>query len=132
MTTVRLAAFLGVALLLTGCSTTQITNLTPSRMERQSTGLYAFEVALDTRQQSLRKETLQPYVLIGLREYPMQRAPMVRNRWETLIPIPPDESSVHYRYKFEYEYNAIPQRRTSSILSDPYRLDIIDAPEAAQ
>lgn len=130
MMTVRFFATACAALLLTGCATTTITNLTPSKVERNSSGLYQFEVALETRQQSLRQESLQPYVLIGLESYPMQPTPVLKNRWETLVPIPADESVVHYRYKFDYEYNSIPQRRKSSLLSAPYRLQIEGGPSA--
>lgn len=127
MTIAKLIALTACAVVLTGCTTTTVTNLTPSRQPRNSAGLYPFEVAFDTNQQSVKEETLTPYVLIGLQSYPMKPAPVLKNRWETLIPIPPDQTVVHYRYKFDYEYLSIPQRRSSSKLSVPYRLEIVDA-----
>jgi hypothetical protein len=125
----RISACLILLVLSSGCATSTITNLTPSTHVRNANGLYSFEVALDSRQQSMRKETLKPYVMIGVDLFPMQPAPVLKNRWETLIPIAPDQKFVHYRYKFDFQYLTIPQRRPSSLLSAPYRLEIIDQPK---
>jgi len=114
------------ALFLAGCKTTTVTNLTPSQLVRNPSGLYPFEMAWESKQQSLRKNSLTPYVIIGLESYPMRPTPVVINRWETLVPIPPDQKLIHYRYKVDYEYNSIPQPRANSKLSPPYRLEITD------
>ena len=125
MSKLSVTAILALAVVLTGCSTT-VTNLPPSRLPREATGLYPFEVAFESNQQSLVKETIRPSVVVGFESYPMQPAPFLKNRWETLVPVPAGESSVHYRYKFDFDYNAIPQRRSSSLLSSPYTLEIAD------
>src|SRR6185436_16361482 len=59
-------------LLLVGCGTTAITNLTPSRLPRKDNGQYAFGVEWASRQQSLIKDSIKPYVIIGLDQYPME------------------------------------------------------------
>jgi hypothetical protein len=115
---------LALPLLITGCNT--ITNLTPRQHVRNANGLYAFEVKWDSRQQSLRPESLRPSVIIGTETYPMQPVPLVKNRWETLVPIAPDQKLVNYRFKFDWEYNAIPKPRQDTKLSAPYQLQIID------
>jgi hypothetical protein len=127
MTPVKCFPWLVLALALSGCSTPTITNLTPSRLPRNASGLYPFEVAWDSSQQSLRKESIRPYVVVGLEPpYPMQPAPILKNRWETLVPIPAGQKFIHYQYKFDYDYNSIPVRRSNSKLSAPYQLEIID------
>jgi hypothetical protein len=113
------------SVLLTGCTTT-ITNLTPGTQKRNPSGLYPFEVALDTRKQSIRQETLRPYVLVGAQAYPMQPTLMLQNRWETLVPVPPNQEYVNYRFKFDYQYRSIPESRPSSILSQPFQLQVLD------
>lgn len=116
---------LGFALFLfTGCSTT-ITNLTPRQMPRSPNNLYPFEVALDTNQRSVVDDTVRASVLVGMETYPMEKTAMLKNRWDTLVPVPGGTNFIHYRYKFEYNYNAIPQRRASSMLSPMYTLEII-------
>lgn len=110
-------------LALAGCSS--ITNLTPSQMSRTPEGLYPVEAQWRTRDQSLRPETIQPSVLIRGESYPMKRTPLVKDRWEAFIPVPPDESLVHYRFKFDFENNRFPQREKNSLLSDEYTLKIL-------
>jgi hypothetical protein len=93
-------------------------------MPRNPNGIYLFEVALDTRQQTLRQETIKPYVLIGSSTYPMQSALMLNNRWEALVPVPATNKFVNYRYKFDYDYNRFGQRGSNSKLSPQYQLEI--------
>lgn len=113
------------SLLLSGCTTT-ITNLTPSTQKRNPQGLYPFEVVFDTLQHSVRKESLQPFVIIGDQTYPMQPTPRVDNRWETLVPITANKEYVNYRFKFNYLYNCIPAPKPGSKLSTPYQLHVLD------
>lgn len=113
-----------LALLAAGCTSTQITNLTPSRQARNPDNLYVFEVDWHSNQQSIRKESIQPYVVIGEKAFPMQRTPMIKNRWETLVPLPAGESLVNYHYKFDYDYNSIPVRRSDSKRSQPFQLRV--------
>ena len=113
-------------LLLVGCGTTAITNLTPSRLPRKDNGQYPFNVEWSSRQQSLIKDSIKAYVVIGLEQYPMQRTPLLTNRWETLVPIGADKESVHYRYKFDYEYQGFAVREPDSKLSKVYQLFILE------
>ena len=112
-------------LLLAGCSST-ITNLTPRDQVRNANGLYPFEMAWDSNQQSIRKDSIHPTVVIGFDSYPMRPAPVLKDRWETLVPIPGTNQFINYRFKVEYEYNAIPVPRKSSRLSTPYQLRVVD------
>ena len=125
--TMTIRKFLGllwlVPLLATGCSTT-VTNLTPRQLSRNPTGLYKFEVAMDTNQRSLQKDTVKAFVVVGTEMFPMMPTMLLRNRWETLVPIPADQEYINYRFKFDYEYLVIPQRKSSSKLSPPYQLHI--------
>lgn len=111
---------------LAGCST--ITNLTPAKQYRNASGLYPIEAAFATRQQSMRKDSIKPSVLIGNETYPMRKTPLVKNRWETLVPIPADKKSIDYHFRFYFEYNAIPQVRPDSISSREYHMEIVDKP----
>ena len=59
------------ALLLTGCSTT-FTRLTPLEQPRNANNLYPVEVQFNTTQQSLRMDSLKPYVLVNGELYPLR------------------------------------------------------------
>src|SRR6185295_10608009 len=102
----RFLLLLLAPLLLTGCATT-FTNLTPKQQVRNANNLYPVEVAFTTRQQSLRWETIRPFVNIGSDFYPMRQTLRMSDRWEALVPVPADKNSVQYRYKFDFKYNAM-------------------------
>lgn len=118
------AAGVLAALVLTGCSTT-ITNLTPGSQPRNANNLYPFEVQFKTSQKTIRENTIQPYVVIGAETYPMQPAPMLKNRWEAQVPVAATNNHVYYRYKFDYKYDRIPKPAESSRLSPTYQLEIV-------
>ena len=115
-------------LLFAGCST--ITNLTPTQQTRNATGLYPVEAVWDSRQQTIREDSMKPSVMVGMESYPMRRTSLMRNRWETLVPIPAEKGAVIYRFKFDFNYNAIPQPLPDSKLSREYKLQIVDKPGA--
>src|ERR1041385_4808037 len=61
-----------VPLLLAGCTTTPITNLTPSRLPRKDNGQYPFAVEWNSYQQSLIKDSIKAFVILGLDQHPLQ------------------------------------------------------------
>ncbi|MGO9588161.1 MAG: hypothetical protein ACLP2Y_18445 [Limisphaerales bacterium] len=113
-------------LLLTGCAG-MFTRLTPLQQTRTASNLYPVEVAFNSQQQSLLWETIQPYVLANGQLYPLRQVPLVKNRWEGFVPVPPGANSVDYRFKFDYKYNnfGTPPKSTSAV-SPIYRLNIVD------
>lgn len=120
-----ISAPLLLAALLAGCTGT-LTNLSPAYQTRNANGLYPVAVALSTRQQSLRWDSIKPQLMVGDNAYPMRLMPYMKNRWETLVPVPADTSVIHYRYKFDFQYNAIPVPQNDSILSDEQTLRILE------
>ena len=112
-------------LLFAGCAA-QITNLTPGRFVRNENNLYPFEVAFKSRQQSLRWDSIQPSVVVGTNFFPMQPTALMKNRWETLIPVPPTASNLVYRYRFDFKYNAMYEPQPDSVMSQDYFLQIMD------
>jgi hypothetical protein len=121
----QLGAALSVVLLFSACTTT-ISNLTPSQLQRNSNNLYPFEVSFDTKEKVVREHTLKPFVMIGTDLYPMQPAPMLKNRWEAQVPIPASTNHVYYRYKFDYDYDRFGKPGEGSRLSPTYQLEIVD------
>jgi hypothetical protein len=112
-------------LLMAGCAAT-FTNLTPLHQSRNANNLYPVEVALNTRQQTLRWDSIRPFVAVGTEFYPMRPTPLMNNRWEGLVPVPPGTNIVYYRYKFDFEYSAFHKPRADSLLSPEYTLRIMD------
>lgn len=114
-------------LLLAGCTTPTFTRLTPVEQPRNADNLYPVEVAFDSTQQSLRWDSIQPFVLIkGGQPLPLRPVPMVRNRWEGLIPVPPGVNTVNYRFKFDYLYNNFGTApKPNSVSSEVYTLKVL-------
>jgi hypothetical protein len=116
-------------LLLAGCATTTITRLTPGEQPRNANNLYPVEVAFDSNQQSLRLDSIQPFVLVNgqSQPLPLRPVPMVRNRWEGLVPVAPGMSAVNYRFKFDYLYNNFGTApKPNSVSSKVYTLKVVD------
>jgi hypothetical protein len=113
-------------LLLTGCVGT-FTNLTPLQQTRNPNNLYPVEVAFNTPQQSLRWDSIQPYVLVDDQPYAMRPTALMQNRWEGLVPVPPGTNAVMFRYKFDYQYNNFgTPPKPDSVYSPEYKLKITD------
>lgn len=112
-------------LLLGGCAAT-FTNLTPRQQVRNETNLYPVEVAFNSRQQTLRWETIKPQIVVGADFYPMYPTPLMTNRWEGLVPVPADANAVRYHYKFDFLDNAFGGVRPDSASSQQFTLRILD------
>jgi hypothetical protein len=118
-------SLLSLSLLLAGCAT-QLTNLTPQQQVRNADNLYPVEVAFDSRQQTIRWQSIQPKIVVGTQFYDMHPTPLMTNRWEGAIPVPPGTSVVHYRYKFDFRYNRMGQPGNDSAVSPEYTLQILE------
>ena len=116
---------LSLSLLLTGCNAT-LTNLTPQQQVRNANNLYPVEVAMVSRQQTLRWESIRPQIMVGTEYYPMRPTLLMTNRWEGLVPVPAGRKLVHYRYKFDFHYSAMGSPKADSALSPEYTLRIVD------
>jgi hypothetical protein len=113
-------------MLAAGCAST-LTNLTPKTQVRNANNLYPVEVALSSHQQTMRWDSIQPQIMVGTEFYKMRPTALMTNRWEGLVPVPANQHSVQYRYKFDYRYNAIGSPPLSdSVLSPEYILRIVE------
>jgi len=113
------------SLLLAGCAT-QLTNLTPTQQVRNPNNLYPVEVAFDTRQQTVRWQSIHPQIVVGAEFYDMRPTPLMTNRWEGLVPVPAGTSLVRYRYKLDFQYNRMGKPGIDSVLSSEYTLRVLD------
>jgi hypothetical protein len=123
----KLLPVLSLPLLLVGCSTPfHATNLTALQQVRATNSVYTVEVAVASRQQTLRWETIRPQIVVGNEYYPMHPVLLMTNRWEGALPVPPGTSTVHYRYKFDFKYNAMGPPKSDSFRSQEYTLKIVE------
>ena len=114
-------------ILLAGCTTPEFTKLTPGVQQRNADNLYPVEAALDSRQQSLRWDSVKAYVIVNGQPQPMRQVPLVKNRWEGVVRVPPGVSAVNYRFKFDFLYNNFGTApKPNSISSKNYVLKVVD------
>jgi len=114
------------ALLLTGCAST-FTRLTPLQQPRNPNNLYPVEVEFNSPQQSLRWDSLKPFVLVNGQLYPLRPVPKLDNRWEGFVPVPAGSSETTFRFKFDYLYNNFgTEPKPGSAWSPAYQLRILD------
>lgn len=119
-----IALIFGLAL--SGCTTSSVTSLTTSRQPRNASGVYPIEFVWDSNQQTLIESSIKPYVIINHDSYPMRPALDIKNRWETVVPIPADKNYITYKFKVDYLYRSFGKPQKDSRLTASYRLDIVD------
>jgi len=113
-------------LLLTGCAST-FTRLTPLEQPRNQNNLYPVEVQFNSPQQSLRWDSIKPYVLVNGVLYDLHPVPMLQNRWEGYVSVPPGSNETDFRFKFEYLYNNFgTEPKAGSGWSPAYQLKVVD------
>lgn len=112
-----------LALLAAGCATS-FTNLAPQTQGRNDANQYPVETALDSSRQDLRWDSIRARIIVGNQSYPMKLTPLMTNRWEGYIPVPPGATVIRYHYKFDFDYNAFGKPRADSVESPEYALRI--------
>lgn len=114
-------------LVLAGCASGTFTRLTANEQPRNANNLYEVETMFNSQQQALRWDSIKAYVLVDGQPYTMRQVPMLPNRWEGLVPVPPTENTVKYRFKFDYLYNTFGgPPKPNSEFSRVYTLHILD------
>lgn len=112
-------------LLFAGCAA-KFTNLTPKQQIRNAEGLYPVEVAFNSRQQTLRWDSINAQIVVGGDVYPMHRTMLMTNRWEGLIPVRPGANGVTYQYKFDFLQNEFGPKKPNSARSPKFTLHVVE------
>jgi len=114
-------------LVLAGCASGTFTRLTPNEQPRNANNLYPVEALFNSQQQALRWDSIQAYVLVNGQPYPLRPVALLPNRWEGLVPVPPTENTVNYRFKFDYLYNTFgAPPKPNSEFSPVYTMHVLD------
>ncbi len=113
-----------------GC-TSRITNLTPTALPRETSGLYHFEAEWTSTQRSrdLRADTIRAWVVLDHKFYPMERVPRLADRWESEVPISTNTRAAYYYFKWDYETAGFGHNNPNSLRSKLYRVEVTDPVE---
>jgi hypothetical protein len=109
-----------------GC-TSHVSNLTPTGLPQEASGLYHFETEWVTTQRTvgMRASDIKAYVVIDEQMHPMQRVPNMTNRWEADVLLPKGKNPIYYYYKWDYPTAGWGGRdNPNSRRSQPYRLEL--------
>ena len=101
---------LGVSIF-SGCVYHEISNLTPVELPRNSSGFYPVEIIWESNSPTVQPKGIKPVVLVGANIYPMQKllaadGKWVENRWQTLIPVGPQQNELRYRVKVNWNQSS--------------------------
>src|SRR5438552_17536717 len=100
--TKKMLALASLPLLILGC-VTSVTNLTATAQPRNPNNLYLIEYQRDTTQQTVKPDSIKPYVVVGFDTYEMRPTLKTSNPSEALVPIPPDKDVTTDWLKVNYE-----------------------------
>ena len=120
----RFVSFCLLFLVLTGCATSTVVNLTPPSLPKSEDGLYRFEASWESNQPSILEESLQAFVVLDGVQYPMEPVPVADHRWEALLPLSSSRTDHLYQLKFNYLSKQFPQPKPDSLRSEAFSLEI--------
>lgn len=119
-------AVVAMVLGLSGCTYNRFTNLTPTQLPRDTSDSYPVEMSWESNNRTIVDDSIRAYVVVEKDFYPMTRTPVVKDRWEAMVPVRPGSDYVNYHFKVDYGYKGMPNVRANSDLSDPFILKISD------
>jgi hypothetical protein len=90
------------AALLGGCATMGLTNLTPSSLPENPSGIYTFTLRVTPKSATVVPDTIAPHIVVGAESHDMQKSPSVPGIYEFDYKLPPGQDSVGYYFLVSY------------------------------
>lgn len=89
-------------MLLAGCQTVTLTNLTPPSMAENPSQIYTFSLRVTTRTNTVPPASIAPYIVIDGRSFDMKRSPLGDGIYEFEHQVPAGRDQVAYYYLVNY------------------------------
>ncbi|GIT12841.1 MAG: hypothetical protein CM1200mP34_2470 [Verrucomicrobiales bacterium] len=99
-----------MVILLVGCATNTITNLTPRELPWSQTGLYPVEAMYKSNLRTLDPASIKPIVIFNNQAFPKAPNPAHRGPLGNARADPGGTRVINYHFKFDYEYSAVMMR----------------------
>lgn len=96
---------LAAALLLSGCSQTLVSNLTPQRLPENPSGIYTFTLSTGVDRNRIVDDTVKAAMVVNGQEIPMAPIAGSSSLYELDFRMPPGQTEVRYFYKLNYQTN---------------------------
>jgi len=91
------------ALLLGGCATMGLTNLTPSSLPENPSGIYTFTLRVTPKSSTVITDTIAPHIVVGAESHDMVKSDSVPGIYEFDYKLPPGQDSIGYYFLVNYE-----------------------------
>jgi hypothetical protein len=88
--------------LLAGCATMSLTNLTPSSLPENPSGIYTFTLRVAPKSNSVVTSSIEPHVIVGEASHDMKRSDEIPGIYEFEYKLPQGQSSIGYYYLVNY------------------------------
>ncbi len=89
-------------LLLAGCETVTLTNLTPPSMPENPSQIYTFSLRVTPRTRTVSESSIDPHIVLDGRSYVMKRAALGEGIYEFEYQLPAGREQVAYYYLVNY------------------------------
>lgn len=119
---IALLTALAAVLLLTGCQTLTITNMTPATVPANPSQIYTITASFTPSSPNIDANSVQPRIVIDGQSFAMSRSTSAANVWEFEYQLPAGRTHANYYFIVDYlpkdaAPNATPQEATSDLQS---------------
>ncbi len=90
------------ALLLGGCATMGLTNLTPSSLPENPSGIYTFTLRVTPKSTTVITDTIAPHIVVGAESHDMVKSDSVPGIYEFDYKLPSGQDSIGYYFLVNY------------------------------
>lgn len=87
---------------LTGCQSVALTNMTPSSLPENPSGIYTFTLRVAPKSSSVVPDSITPQVIVGAQAHDMHRSEVSTEIYEFDYKLPPYQSDIGYYYLVNY------------------------------
>jgi hypothetical protein len=91
------------AALLGGCATMGLTNLTPSSLPENPSGIYTFTLRVAPKSSTVVTDSITPHIVVGGESHDMQKSQSIPGIYEFDYRLPSGQDSIGYYYLVSYE-----------------------------
>jgi hypothetical protein len=87
---------------LSGCATLQLTNLTPSSLPENPSGIYTFTLRVTPKSASVIPDSISPRIVVGAESHDMKRSDVSTELFEFDYKLPAYQTAIGYYYLVSY------------------------------
>jgi hypothetical protein len=87
---------------LSGCANLALTNLTPSSLPENPSGIYTFTLRVTPKASSVVADSITPHIVVGAESHDMKRSDVSTEIFEYDYRLPPYQNDIGYYYLVDY------------------------------